>query len=286
MSTPIFNFKVTYQKNEPIKAAELIECIYESPNRSFMRPWANANGVGSETVPRSLSPVGFVEALHELHRQKGDPFFQKTIDGKKEAMEQLRKSYEEKSTDALFHPELLIWNNLFAELGIPGFTALPASRLRISIAQVEGGIEGFPKHNGLGVKSRFYREFLIRILSDIDMPGWPQEKNPLVEWCRTHRVDMNTGRAQVDFGSHEAKDEGIIWGLGEIATITIEPHNEEFWKTHADTWWAQNIKNKLMVGDENYPLKVIDYEILIHPAWFKEEGGLAAASKIHDSTAY
>jgi len=292
MSTTIFKLKVTEQKVRQIDSEELIAYCYLIPHMDFShRDYCKQLSINIKDEPniRKIPHSRFLELLKENYEKK-ETLFDPLIKENEKLFAQLKQNYTSGQVTYLTPPHILIWNNILASLNMKGFELYPVAELAIDVVQVEGGIVGFPNHRGLGICSSIYRRFLIRILMEIQQDGSQPENQTIENWFTNNNGDLYPDDHKINFGNCELEnaEEGIIWGIKEHERFIIELANDTFWKEHKKTWWAKNLKDRLLVwlGDDDYPLRIARYNVIIHPAWFKEMDKIVKEDKIYDSTAY
>jgi len=303
MSANIFKIKIIDSETKIIDTGELIKHCFDIPKIDFsFGKFLKSLSIELEKgeSSRNMKFQRFFELLQINHKQKGDLLFNPISTKYSNQFQNLKESYKVNKIENLIHPKILIWNNILANLNIEGFSVYPVHKLTLEIAQDLDGVLAFPRDNGLGIKSTMYREFMIRIIIDIQSEITESQRN-VSKWFKendgimypTYPNQMNFGKSNVDFSG----DEGFIWGIEEGDKIIINVDNKEFWKDYPNFWWTNRMKSNIEYWIENvpnwiennkkYPFTIAKFSILIHPSWFGVNSNqLLKSGAIFDSTAY
>ncbi len=302
MSTTIFKVKVNHYENKQMDTETFMDYCLEFPPMDFdYRKYIELLSLKLEKndSPRSMSYKRFFELLKMNHELSGDSFFEPLLKEFEEEFMILKESYINHKISVLSHPNMVIWNNTLADLKVMDFKPLPVLELKIEIAQDESGIVAFPNHRGLGVQSAIYREFMIRILIDIQQ-GMNDSSETIYNWFKERNGEpypdylnsISYGEGKSDFYG----DEGIIWGISQDNEITIQLNDTDFKEQFKGEWWLDRIASNFDYWRKNdpewsetnkdYPFKIKEFTILVHPAWFPAEPFVLDLSQIYDSTAY
>lgn len=268
----IFECKVIESSTKVISADDLVNYCLNNTEDNFRR-LAKDLGIDVSKEAHKLKINRFLELVKKYNKE--NDLYELRKDWYSEKISCLQKSYQDSKTDDIFSFYTVLWNQIFSELGIEGYESYPIMEITIDMAQVMTEIVAFPMKGSNDIISRLrQREFLIRVLAEIDY-NYPPESQPIHNWFIENKIDF------YESFSYDVLD-SIVWGFEKSKPIIIKPTSKHFWKKHENTWWAKEIKENLLDGDEEYPLKVIQYKILLHPNWFQQIENY----NIFDSTAY
>ncbi|GEM_PF-4641101 len=302
MSADIFRVKVKGSKTRVVETNELINYCFAVPEFDF--DYQNYIELLSIKLAKGESPWNltysrFCEILKENHDSGGDDFFLPLINRYDKAFKNLQRSYAENSIAYLSHSVQLIWNNILGELNVKGFKVLPVHEIDIELAQDHDGIMAFPYHRGLGINSIVYREFMIRVLCDLQNQ-MPNTKQTIANWFNSrggvlypeYPERIQYGEECIEFNG----DEAIIWGIKEIGEVVIELDDSDFASRYSDSWWVDRIRSnfeywkesdpKWAEANKEYPFRVKRFSVLLHPAWFYSVKDMVNSEQIYSSTAY
>lgn len=166
-----------------------------------------------------------------------------------------------------------MWNNLFSEIMGEQENVIDVAKLKLEVVSIHPDA-GFPKYryNAKMTKSD-ERRFLIRLLSHIK--DHSSSDNPIEKWFNERNMTTNE-----DAGFYE---EEILWGFSrDKKSIKIKPGGKAFWKKHEDKWWNY-LESSLDEVSDNKPFEVVTYEVILHPAWFKNVDKII---DVYESTAH
>lgn len=304
MSSNIFKVKINSFDIKHINVEQLLDYCFETPRLDFnFKKYVDLLSIelDSDESPRFISYSRFRELLKINHDKLGDAFFTPLINEHGKEFQNLQESYSTNRITSVLHPGVLIWNNILAQLKVGDFRPLPVLELSIELAQDHDGIVAFPNHKGLGIKSIIYREFIIRILTDL------QRENPfsgiIDDWFESGNGNLypdypnriSYGGEDLDLDFDFDVEEGIVWGIEERHEIVIELDDTTFQDKYRGAWWVERIKSVIEYNkkyspgwaeaNKEYPFQVKTFSIIMHPAWF---GSVSEVDldQIYDSTAY
>ena len=302
MSANIFRMKINSFDIKNINSEALIDYCFEMPRLDFnFKNYVEllSMEVDKEESPRHFTYTRFSELLKVNHKKFGDDFFAPLLHTYEKEFQNLKESYLTNNVSVLSHPIALIWNNILAELNVDDFKPFPVLELNIELAQDHDGILAFPDHRGLGINSIVYREFMIRVLVDLQEEiGHSSEI--INEWFKSRNGDLYPNYPdRISYGKEELNfdgDEGIVWGIKETNEIIIELDDTTFPDKYAGAWWLERINSSFAYwkkdypewaeANKEYPFKIKTFSILVHPAWFSSLIDKIDIEQIYDSSAY
>jgi hypothetical protein len=170
MAANIFRVKVNSIDKKTITTNELVDYCFEMPELDFdYQEYIDLLSIKLDKTESlwDLTYNRFLEILKENHVLRGDDLFLPLINEYGDEFKKLIDSYSANNISYLIHPLHLIWNNILGDLNVKDFKVLPVHELDIELAQDHDGIIAFPNHRGLGINSVVYREFMIRVLNDL-----------------------------------------------------------------------------------------------------------------------
>lgn len=301
MSSTLFKTKITKSSLICIEPELLIDyCFYKRKFRYKTILEFLKLDLSNEKEIFSMPFERFIELLKLNYERKGVSFFDPILNLYEEQFIEIEKSYENNKINNLINPKALVWNNILANFGIENFESRPVLELAIDIAQNSDGVVAFPNHRGLGIKSRSYREFMIRILVDLQneitdsqrtINKWFNSRNGVLH--PEYPKHMKFGEENIAFDG----DEGIIWGINEIERIIIDGGDKEILSKYKNSWWSDILNSNIeywkerntnwLENNKEYPFVIAKFSILIHPSWFdKKTISTLKFEPIYDSTAY
>ncbi|RZJ70735.1 hypothetical protein [Flavobacterium sp.] len=286
MSSTICRFKILETETRVPSPQEIVERCYDNREDTF-NGWCKDMGIAlsKDAVDRRVKVDRFVELVSEAYRKDGSGFLDAFV--KKdfyyiELVDTLRKSYESQGVLEIVSYHTLFWNNLFASLGYADYKPAEVTEIKVEIAQVYPGINVFPKYTiNDTVTKRMERHFLTRILSDIE------NNDAIANWFGATGSDLAPSDNSMHIKSTDRIGaDGIVWGFQRGKDLIAKPDNAAFRKKYKDAWWLEELPTDIDEGDQDYPIKVVEYSVFVHPKWFPEIDKIVAGKHINDSTAY
>lgn len=273
----LYEFKVVEANKIKLPIEKIIDYCYDSMEDNFRTTLKEFNMDLSEE-PRKIKSERFIHLIKELANkckiEDDCDILMKSHWYKNEQFEKLHNSVKNnKITDELFHYKILMWNNLFSEILNKEENIVDVAKLKIEVVSIHPD-SGFPKYRyNSKMTKNDERRFLIRLLSSIE--SGCISKNPIEKWFNEKELTSNK-----EAGLYQ---EEILWGfLREKRSIKIKPNSKTFWKKHQDKWW-NGLEEHFDGPSDNKPYEVVTYEVIIHPAWFKN---LNEIINIYESTAH
>jgi hypothetical protein len=302
MAANIFRVKVNSIDKKTITTNELVDYCFEMPELDFdYQEYIDLLSIKLDKTESlwDLTYNRFLEILKENHVLRGDDLFLPLINEYGDEFKKLIDSYSANNISYLIHPLHLIWNNILGDLNVKDFKVLPVHELDIELAQDHDGIIAFPNHRGLGINSVVYREFMIRVLNDLQSEGSDSERT-IKNWFNSKRGNLYPEYPErIEYGEDSLEfdgDEGFIWGIKESEEIVIELNDTDFSDKYRDCWWVDRVKSNFeywkdddsewVEANKEYPFKVKRFFILLHPAWFNAIVDNINYEDVYNSTAY
>ncbi|MCX8526271.1 hypothetical protein OF897_20345 [Chryseobacterium formosus] len=282
MST-IHKYRITDYSVKERSTKEIFNYCFGFSDEDFsFEDWLDRLRVNTDSAEMDFDK--FFSILSENYSHKGLSFFDLIFRLYNNEFNHLKENNNSGEIINLTSAEALLWYHIFADLSIDGFSKFPLKELKIEIAQIEDGIVTLPNVDEKIFWGEQYREFLIRLLSNL--PDSTPSHFPIAEWFEKNDADL--------FDNFITNTE-IIWGVKEEARILITDNNS--WENYNHHWWKdllqKTVEYKIQHNGENwintlqeYPLEMVTVNVLIHNSWFPNIEDLIKNEAEFDSTAY
>lgn len=226
----------------------------------------------------------FFSIISENYQSKGLSAFDLIFRLYNDDFETLRQSANSENPP-IVPAEALVWYHILSDLSVDGFSKIPTMELKVEIAQHEDGITAFPHIDDMNYWDEQYREFLVRLLSEV--PSKDSYTFPIQNWYKENGMELYDGPL-MDTNS-------IVWGMKEENRIRITDNSS--WQKYNQFWWAdlmqKNVQYKLENnGDgwldslEENPLEVVTVNVLMHNSWFPDIQEVVENEEVFNSTAF